>query len=511
MTHSRIAICLFKDDIKAFDYFKFFAGKLDRVTLRNPSKGIFLYQRQSKQRVPAWVDIIKKFSKADESKLKTSSSGAILILRHKNRFFGCCFGTSVSNINRENLVSDFGLGATFKRMTQNSTKAVESFTFSSNPITSQRTSSIPTTRNNFNIDTLGENITELQGFYKDGGSRFLIKGKEFFSCPALDSLNEIKKLCGELLLDYQKAISQRDFLRLTATRKVKDKGLIKHLDEVCQRFKNKDNSLYFSDYENLSELTSYKLESKTVTELSIVDFNIPNKKKSVDSDYLKGVRIIPVNANGDELSSWSLYRTLFMEFASGSATYILYKGTWYEIDQAYVANLRAFVDGFEFKPSVGFPRWNGKDAEGQFNSKAAAALHGQLWDKKLYIHPDYNYGIELADIITPNRIISVKAYKSSALNSHLLLQTLVSAQLLEGDPRIYGWIGKTCKTHFGGHNHIGKDFYELRKRKVSMLILLLDSSPKKVSDILPFFSLVTFKMILTKIQNLGIDVQVAVV
>lgn len=503
---------MYKDDIKAFDYAKFFAGKLDSVTLKNPDKDTFLYERRSKQRIPAWVDVIKKFSKADESKLKTSSSGAILVLKHKNRFFACCFGTSVSNINRENLVADFGLAATFKRMIQSSTKTVESFTFSSNPITSQRSSSIPTTRNNFNIDTLAENITELQGFYKHGNTRFLIKGKEFFSCPALDSLDAIRKLCGELLLDYQNAIVQREFMRLTATKKVKDKSTIQQLDnDLCEAFTKKDPSVHLSDYENLPDLNAYKLDSTTVAELNISDFGNPKRKKKVDVDYLKSIRIVPSDQGGQPLSTWSLYRTLFLEVVSGTTNYILYKGTWYEIDQSFVSNLKAFVDGFEVKLGAGFPKWNGKDNEGTFNNKAATTLAGQLWDKKLYNHPDYNYGIELSDIITQDQIISVKAYKSSALNSHLLLQTLVAAQLLEGDPEIYKWIDKTCSSKFGGHNHIGKDFKRLQNHRVSMLILLLGDSTKKVSAILPFFSLITFKMILTKIQNLGIKVQVAVV
>lgn len=513
MAQSRIAICLYKDEVTSFDYYKCFSGNLKLVPLKNPSKDIHLFQRKSTERVPAWVDFVKKFSKAKDSDLVTASSGAILVLKIKGRYFGCCFGSSVSNINRENIETDFGLGAVFKRMTRASTKSVESFTFSSNPITSQRTSSIPTVRDNFNIDVLSENITELQGFYKDKLSRFLIKGKEFFSCPAVDSLDEIKKLCEQLLLDYQNAIKEREFQKLTATRKVKDKKLIEQLDnDLCSKVANKHADIYLTDYENFAGLGGYKLSDLTsTTELDINNcVKLGKRRKSIDVEFLKSQKIIPYDHNQVELSSWSLYKTLFLQVDLSSRKFIFYKGNWYEIDPVYVSNLASIIDSFHIDLSSVLPSWNGSDSEGTYNSKAAAKVTGQLWDKKLYTHPDYSYGIEFCDILTKDHIISVKAYKNSALNSHLLLQTLVSAQLIDSDTGILRWIDNTSKKKFARVNLLGKTAANIKANKTFLIVLLSDKK-KKASEILPFFSLISFKMIIMKIQNLGFKVKVSVV
>jgi uncharacterized protein (TIGR04141 family) len=511
MSQSRIAICLYKEEVKDFDYPKFFAGTLEQVKLKHPHKNIWLYQRKSKDKVPGWVEIISKFSKANDAELTTASSGAILVIKIKNRFLACCFGTSVANINRESLVNDFGLAAAFKRMTRTDTKSVESFSFQSNPITSQKTASIPTIRENFNIDQLNENITELEGFHKDGTARSLIKGKEFYSCKAVDTLDKIKKLCGQLLLDYQNGIRLREFQRLTATRKIKDKATIALLDgELCKNFEAGDDDIFFDDYENLSETSKYRLsDTQLVEALEWNDLSPSSKKKTIDVSYLKSKRIVPVDENGRELSSWSLYKTIFFQANIGVETFILYKGNWYQVDPSFISGLKSFVDSFYLDLKGTFPEWNGKDAEGKYSKNTSTIVTGQLWDKKLYTHPDYNYGVELCDIITKDYMMAIKAYKSSALNSHLLLQTLVAVQLLDSDSNIFSWIQTKCNTSFKGVNLIGANVAQVRAKK-TIVILLLSKKKTKPSEILPFFSLISFKQVLTKIQALNFTVKVSV-
>jgi uncharacterized protein (TIGR04141 family) len=511
MSKSRIAICLYKEEVKDFDYPKFFAGSLDQVKLKHTHNDIWLFQRKSKDKIPAWVEIISKFSKADEAELTTASSGAVLIIKTKNRFFGCCFGTSVANINRENLVNDFGLAAAFKRMARTDTKSVESFSFQSNPITSQKTASIPTIRDNFNIDQLNENITELEGFYKDGTTRSLIKGKEFFSCKAVDTLDKIKKLCGQLLLDYQNAIGLREFQRLTATRKIKDKAIVAQLDdELCKKFEAGDDEIFFDDYENLTETSKYKLsDTHLVDSLELSDLSPPSKKKKIDASYLKSKRIAPVDEDENEISSWSLYKTIFFQANIGTQQFMLYKGTWYEVDPSFISGLKSFIDSFYLDLKGTFPLWNGKDAEGKYSKNTSGVVSGQLWDKKLYKHPDYNYGVELCDIVTKDYLIAIKPYKSSALNSHLLLQTLVAAQLLDSDSGIFSWIQTKSNNSFKGVNLVGSNVTQVRAKK-TIVILLLSKKKAKPSEILPFFSLISFKQILTKIQGMNFTVKVSV-
>jgi uncharacterized protein (TIGR04141 family) len=135
---------------------------------------------------------VSKFAKLDANFNISASAGAVLIVKFDGRIFGCCFGSSVSNINRGAIETDFGLAAAFERMLRNQTKTIGSFTLSSNPVSNTRTSAMPTAKTNFNINEAIENITELSGFLisKDTKKRNLVKGKEFYSSPLPNSLKK---------------------------------------------------------------------------------------------------------------------------------------------------------------------------------------------------------------------------------------------------------------------------------------------------------------------------------
>lgn len=512
MSQSRMAICLYNEEIKNFDYTKFFAGSLSRVSLKGNHANIFLYVRKSDPQPAPWVSVLKKYSNVTASKLQTASAGAILILKVKGRFFGCCFGTSVVNINRENIESEFGLGAVFRRVTRTDLKSVQSFSLSSNPITNQRTSTLPTLRDNFNIDSLSENITELEGYSRQGTNRSLIRGKEFYSCTIVEQLNDLIKLCEQLLLDYQNALVQREFLKLTSSKKVKDKKTVAALnDELCKRVTANDINIFFNDYEHLPDIASYKLmDGTTAAEPLLIDIKSKIKsKKAIDINLLKNTRIAPVDSNGTEIANWSLFKMLFIEIRSKTQTFVLFKSIWYEIDQSNLSNLRNYLDNF-YQAPTNFPKATGLD-ENTYSKKVAAKLTGQLWDQKLFTHPDYRYGVEFCDILTKDYIISAKKYKSSALNSHLLLQTAVSLQIVDSDDMtFFSWALNISKSNFGGLNLLEKNGAQVKKNK-TIIIMLLGDRRKRASQILPFFSLVAFKLILTKITNMGFKAKVVVV
>ncbi|KAA3630598.1 MAG: hypothetical protein DWQ02_17820 [Bacteroidetes bacterium] len=213
MPKSRIAICLFNDSIVELNPEELITGKnLSKTNFTgNIANETLLYQRKSELSVPSWVDIVKKFGEFEYEDLKTASSGAILFIKINGRILGCCFGTSVANINRNNIETDFGLGVAFQNMLSNQTKSIESFTLAHNPLTNNRNSTVPTSKQNFNIDTYLENITELSGYFYRNGKRTLIKGKEFYSMPCPNTIEEIVEVCVDVVSKYNLSINDENF------------------------------------------------------------------------------------------------------------------------------------------------------------------------------------------------------------------------------------------------------------------------------------------------------------
>jgi uncharacterized protein (TIGR04141 family) len=105
----------------------------------------------------------------------------------------------------------------------------------------------------------------------------------------------------------------------------------------------------------------------------------------------------------------------------------------------------------------------------------------------------------------------VKKLSSSSLNSHLLMQTLVSAQLLVSDVALKPWIKKEAVSNFAGDI-----FLDTKNRFISpqvkyLIVLMRSSNSKKLVETMPFFSLITFNMMIRKILGLGFEVEVCAV
>lgn len=508
---SRIAICLYNEDISELNNPKLVGGAdIHRANMdpQNEGNAIFFY-RSSPPATPEWVEIAKGFASLGQVDLSTSSSGGILLLKIKNRIMGCCFGSSVSNVNREEIVEDFGLGVAYSRILPRNTKSIESFTLSANPITNNRSAAIPTNQGNFNVDLNLENITELSGFVYSKSRHILIKGKEFFSTPSPLNLREIIELCEHLLIDYIDASRDDNYIRLTSTRKIKSKNLINILnDELIKKIKKKED-VFLVDFELRENVGGYKLSPKgdILPSLSIDDLYGEIPPRGVTIAYLKVKEVYPYDQNDQALPAWKVFKCLFSEVNIGTNSYILYKGNWYGIDNAYLDGLRDFIRQHEIDnlDEILCTVWDGNMDEGDFNDLAAANAGGQCWDKKGYRHPNFDYPIEFCDILTSDFIIHMKKLKSSALNSHLLMQTAVSAQLLTNDPGLREWIAEISKKVFR-RNILLTRTRELKNPRTSYLIGLMSTSQKSLADSLPFFSLISFNFVIKRIQQSGFDV-----
>jgi uncharacterized protein (TIGR04141 family) len=513
MSNTKVAICLFKPKIIDFSTSEIFGKtKLEKLNTIPASTEVALFVKKSVPSRPEWVDIISKFSGINFMEFQTSSSGAILCIKSDSRIMACCFGTSVAYINRDNIETDFGLGVVFKQIPENKIKSIESFALSNNPITNVRNSTLPTSRLSFNLDRDLENIIELSGYIRKDKKNMRVKGKEFYSVASPTVLEKIIEICRTSLSDYNYSIVDSRFQALTSIRKVKDKQEVDKLDaELCNNLNKNPEKVFINDYESFDDLKEYKLtpKGKGFDELAVDDLNFSQNIPTLAS--LKNRKIYPQNDNNEDLAAWSLYKCLFTEKESEKHNLILYKGIWYEIDKSYLSTLRTNITGYETTSDL--PKWNGKVNEGDYNIAAASHIKGQCWDKKLYTCKEYNYGIEFCDILLNNTLFHVKKYKDSALSSHVLMQTAVSAQLLKEDKDIKKWMNDTCNKEFKKVNQLLDKKLEFKNKNETVfhIILMCPNKNKSVANLLPFFSLISFNMAIKQIIQLGYTVKVSAV
>ncbi len=514
MATSRIAICLFKKGINQLDQ-NILLGKrkLTEVNITEDTpEDKLLVVRETENNIPGWFAIVEGFSELESKDVVSSSSGAILFFKYKRRIIGCCFGTSIAYINRENTVSDFGLGAAFEEIRNENTKSIESFTLNSNPLTINRVTTNPTQRHNYEIDRQSENITELSGFHYRDNKRILIKGKEFYSTPCPIAINEIIQVGKVAFNNYNKAIKDNAFKSLTSSKLVKDKEVIAELEnELCNRINARNDEITLCDYEYFPNISEYRFKNDGASyeQVSIDDFYDIINTNNVTIQYLKNKKLIPYEAGGTALTTWSIFKSLFAQLVFGNDVYILFKSKWYQIDQTYLKGLKQEIEDCEID-LTGVTPWDGAQEEQIINQQLANELNGQFWDRKLYRnHPDFRHGIEFSDVLTTDRIIHVKKYKGSSLTSHLLNQTSVSAILLRNDQGMRDWISDRSTQDFGGANLILDATNSLVNDNIEYLILFMYDGDKKPSEFLPFFSMVALQIAIKRIRQLGFEVKVS--
>jgi len=478
---------------------------LKKINLRHPDPDSMVFLKPSHAGTPEWTRIVDCFADLSGQDTSTASSGAILFFNINKRIIACCFGTSVANIHRDNIVPDFGLAVAYHRIPKGKYKKIETFAMTENPITNARSAAMPSSQSTFNLDTYLETITELGGKFLLNTRSVVINGKEFFSIPAPMTIGEIKKLCKSLIEEYEISVNEENYKKLTAVSKVKTKSLMDHLnDELCKRMRKRSGEIYLVDYQQFDNLDTYSLSSKgeKLTELDIQDvYNDFKKGQQITTVFLRTKQISTCDADGQPIEPWSLYKCLFFQIEINIGSFILYKGHWYQVQKRFLDDLRGFVRLFEVPAAtLMLPAWDGKQGEGEYNLAAASAMGIQCWDKKLYTHPDYAYGIEFTDLLSPSHIMHVKKLVSSALNSHLLMQTAVSAQLLKSDLKLKTWIKQESKKFRGGNIFLNRKG-EYKAPPISYVITLMTGSAvKSLTDQLPFFSLITFNMIIRKIS-----------
>lgn len=300
---ARIAICLFDENIDNFDLPSLLGGQpLTKINLYDKDEDVLLFLKNSNESTPEWVEILKGFSELKSEDTITSSSGAILIFKIKKRIIACCFGNSVGNINRENIVTDFGLAVAYRRISSRNYKGIETHTLSENPMTNSRIAAMPSSKSTFNLDDYLETITELSGNFYTSTKSVLIKGKQFFSTPAPLNLKDIRDLCTNVINDYNIAIKDENYKKLTAVSKIKAKKLIDFLnDKLCESLNKKLTTVHLVDYQQYYELESYTLtpKGKKFTDIAIDDlYNDLKKGQKFTIDYLKLKRITVYDHDG---------------------------------------------------------------------------------------------------------------------------------------------------------------------------------------------------------------------
>lgn len=199
-----------------------------------------------------------------------------------------------------------------------------------------------------------------------------------------------------------------------------------------------------------------------------------------------------------------LRRWLAFEVEEDGQRFCLHDGSWYRMDDQYLARIDERVREILAAPaSVTLPPWGDED-EADYNKAAADALSGYCLDRKLIKTPLHSRGgIEPCDVfIAPGVLIHVKRGRRSSDLSHLLAQGLVSTDALARDENARAAWRKRIEEESAG---------AVTDAKLDEVILAIGSDRPMTVDSLFTFTKVNLVKQFDALRYLGVQVHVTTV
>ena len=196
-----------------------------------------------------------------------------------------------------------------------------------------------------------------------------------------------------------------------------------------------------------------------------------------------------------------LRRWLAFEVEDGNQRFCLHDGSWYRMDDHYLARIDERVrEILAEPPSLQLPPW-GDTHEDEYNKHAAEVLSGYCLDRKLITTPLHSKGgIEPCDVfVAPGVLIHVKRGRRSSDLSHLLAQGLVSTDALARDENARAAWKKRIAEESGG---------AVEDAELNEVILAIGSDQPVTADTLFTFTKVNLVKQFDALRYLGVKVHV---
>lgn len=460
----------------------------------NIPEGGVMYVGQSPIKQPWW----KEYWGINQE-LKQSSASAIVFLPVNDRWFAITFGSSYHNLKEKAYEYDFGIRTTLNSLDPEKIKSTDLLI----PETAKRQRiQIPNASNltyfDFNKD---ESIVKrLTGAVKEEYADLIrnATGSSNLRFATVCEPDELIGLCSRLLEIYSRTDYEESFPDLQNIIPVKDPDLIASLEaKLLEEYQACSSYLMLAIPEIVDYTTNFKVKYRGASRASeeYDDVFIGNYRNyltergvEIDNVELFNRHTLSVyDENGQQLHSYSIYKSLLFDCQLNGKTYHLCEGSWYEINSDFIAKLKTELDPIFLDAHEVLCECNQK-LEGDYNNDATNLASEELeaccLDTKS-ISPRGERAVEPCDIIALKgdsvELMHNKISTRSSLLSHLFNQGVNSAMLLlrsaEAKEKLKGLVESESLKE-----HIDNDKYHVTYGIIS------NKRRDMKSDTLPIFS-----------------------
>ena len=240
-------------------------------------------------------------------------------------------------------------------------------------------------------------------------------------------------------------------------------------------------------------------------DIRMSDFIDSLKGETVDIKKLNQRKIRCVDSEDYPIYEKPVYRYIYAEVTHESDVYILNNGKWYRISNIFASQINDFFSNAPLYDQQ-LPEFN-DETEGDYNKRVAEEEPDSfvLLDKKNIKISGAASPVEPCDLLrNGNEFIHVKRYGGSSVLSHLFNQGLTSGELFQTDSEFRKLLNNKLPQNFKI-----KDVDNRPKQGKYSVIFAIISESDEDSLSIPFFSKISLKHVLMRLQLIGFKVAIA--
>jgi uncharacterized protein (TIGR04141 family) len=475
-----------------------------------------LYVQVGDQTQPEWVEALATVTTPtlDEA---THSLGAVLIVAAGGRRFAVTFGSGRHLLDPDAYVRDFGLLCVLNGVDPEQLRGAEARTFDDYALHTLKQLSRLSDLASLELNTEKELVVAMSGRLEDSSLGIKVDGRDAVRLTAEIGLAELHGKCTRLFelseqTDYKDRFPFRDRIkRVTDRTKIGELSRQAYSRIGQQKFAEFD---LFPPQVVSDEIVIFAAKSKGSQRTKFAEPEAQHLKYAIRGPQqpddverlLKGRYLGGLDAGGKVVEEWTFRECLHWEFTSGGVTYVLDASSWYEIDSTWISDVEAFVEGLS-SSGIEWPAAETEQDEEKYNEIAAATLEYALMDQR-FVKLKGQTKVEACDLFaSSSHFIHVKKRKGgSGPLSHLFAQALVSAESFVMVPEFRALLAERLEESMAGYGQYSPAEVDPRKYGVVLALITTPGTKGNLLKKLPFFSKVTLRLAVTRLESMGFKV-----
>ena len=477
----------------------------------NPELIVNLYIKKSYSNPPKWANFFH--GTVDKIEFgKNSSTGAVLFIPLKNRYFAISFGQQGRYIiDSTYLEMGFGLRVALNSIDEHSLKSIDKSSFEVYPKQYREQSGKEAELQYFGIDVEKDLLRAVTGRPVDKEIGYRITGMDALRVNAEVKLETLEPYLDKVLSKYEDTSYKKSFEWVDHIGEIKDKGLIEKLDEqLIQKISDlKTDNIWLAvpeiiNWERVAGFTHTGSRNVRHYDVRITDFLKSIGDLSLSKELLLRRKIQCVDDDFLPLFERAVYYFIYGEIVQGNNTYLINNGKWYNVNRDFVGEINSSY--------ASITRYNSElpvykdETEPKYNTRVAKEYSDNfvLMDANNIKLPGRPTPVEFCDLYSKNKeLIHIKRYTGSSNLSHLFNQGVVSGELLQMERRFRELVNKELPESHKIEN--------VEKRPLAgqyKVVYAIISEYDEALEI-PFFSKISLKNAVRRLESIGFNVELA--